>query len=159
MGKMKILLFAIYPFEFSIDYEVESTPENISLAVRIPSWSKDWKISKNGTEIESNKLKIENGYVYIPIKNQDKITLELYSMPYIVYPSSKIPDLSGQIAVCRGPLVYCAEGVDNKKEITGLFISKNPGDIKIQKLENGIVSLIVPGARQEDTEDLYFLIL
>ncbi len=45
--------------------------------------------------------------------------------------------------------------MDNKKEITGLFISKNPGDIKIQKLENGIVTLIVPGARQEDSEDLY----
>ena len=57
--------------------------------------------------------------------------MELNSNPYIVYPSSKIPDLSGNISICRGPLVYCAEGVDNEKEITGLFILKNT-EIKIQ---------------------------
>ena len=140
-----------YPFGFTVEYEVESTPENMSLAVRIPSWSKDWKILKNG----AHQLKIVNGYAYIPIAKQDKITFELYSRPYIVYPSAKIPDLSGQIAVCRGPLVYCAEGVDNKKEITGLFIYRNPENIKIRKLENGLVTLVVPGVRQENTDDLY----
>jgi len=87
--------------------------------------------------------------------HEDKITFEFDSNPYRVFPSSKIPDLAGQVAICRGPIVYCAEGIDNKEEITGLFIKKNIGSTKIEKLENGIVTLIVPGVRQETTEDLY----
>ena len=152
---VKIKCDTNYPYEFTIDYTIENTPDNIYLAVRIPSWSKDYKIIKNNNEVSAHKLKIEWGYIYIPISNDDKITFELDSNPYFVYPSPKIPDLSGQIAVFRGPLVYCAEGIDNKEEITGLFIKKNPGNIKTKELENGIVTLIVPGARQEKTEDLY----
>ena len=152
---VKIKCDTNYPYEFTIDYTIENTPDNIYLAVRIPSWSKDYKIIKNNNEVSAHKLKIEWGYIYIPISNDDKITFELDSNPYFVYPSPKIPDLSGQIAVCRGPLVYCAEGIDNKEEITGLFIKKNPGNIKTKELENGIVTLIVPGARQEKTDDLY----
>ena len=152
---VKIKCDTNYPYEFTIDYTIENTPDNIYLAVRIPSWSKDYKIIKNNNEVSAHKLKIEWGYIYIPISKDDKITFELDSNPYFVYPSPKIPDLSGQIAVCRGPLVYCAEGIDNKEEITGLFIKKNPGNIKTKELENGIVTLIVPGARQEKTDDLY----
>lgn len=144
-----------YPYGFSIEYNIEAIQENACLSIRIPSWSKDWKIKKNGNEMGAHKFKIEAGYLYIPVSKEDKIVVELCSSPYIVYPSPKIPDLSGQIALCRGPLVYCAEGLDNKDEITGLFMSKMIGEIKIQKLENGIVTLIVPGARQENTDELY----
>ena len=126
----------------------------MALAVRIPSWSKTFKISKNGTEIGSQDLKLQNGYAYIDISTGDKIKLELNSNPYIVYPSAKIPDLSGNISICRGPLVYCAEGVDNEKEITGLFILKN-NEIKIQDPQNGITTLLVAGLRQEEAEELY----
>ena len=144
-----------YPYGFTIEYNIESASENNYLAVRIPSWSKDWNITKNDVKIGTNKFKFENGYIYFPIVKGDKIVIELSSEPYIVYPSPKIPDLSGQIAVCRGPIVYCAEGVDNKEEITGLFISKNTGLYKVQELEDGIVNIVVPGVRQENTEDLY----
>ena len=142
-----------YPYKFNIEYSVVSTPDNIKLAVRIPSWSKEWNLKKNENKIE--KVELESGYIYIPISKDDVINIELDSNPYIVYPSAKIPDLSGQIAVCRGPIVYCAEGVDNKNEVTGLFITKYPTEIKVNKFENGIVILIVPGFRQEDTQQLY----
>ena len=151
----KIKCITDYPYGFNIEYNIESAPENMTIAIRIPSWSKKWKISKNGKEIGAHNIKIESGYAYIGISKDDKINLELDSNPYIVFPSAKIPDLSGQIAICRGPLVYCAEGVDNKKEITGLHILKNVSDIKIQISSNGITILLVPGVRQEYTEDLY----
>ena len=152
---VKIKCDTMYPYDFSINYTIENTPDNMCLAVRIPAWSKDYKIIKNNEEVLAHKFKIECGYIYIPILKEDKITIELDSYPYFVFPSPKIPDLSGQIAICRGPLVYCAEGIDNKTEITGLFIKKNSGIIKTKELENGITTLIVRGARQENTEDLY----
>lgn len=152
---VKIKCDTMYPYDFSLNYTIENTPDNMCLAVRIPAWSKDYKIFKNNEEVFAHKFKIEWGYIYIPILKEDKITIELDSYPYFVFPSPKIPDLSGQIAICRGPLVYCAEGIDNKTEITGLFIKKNSGIIKTKELENGITTLIVRGARQENTEDLY----
>jgi len=150
----KIKISTDYPYGFTIEYDIEIAPEKMALAVRIPSWSKTFKIIKNGIEIDSQNLKMQSGYAYIDIAKGDKIKLELNSNPYIVYPSSKIPDLSGNISICRGPLVYCAEGIDNEKEITGLSILKN-GEIKIQDSQNGITTLLVSGLRQEDNEELY----
>ena len=151
----KIKCITKYPYDFNIEYNIESTPENMTLAIRIPSWSKNYKIIKNDKEIEADELKLVLGYIYIPILKDDNIKVELDSNPYIVYPSSKIPDVSGQIAICRGPLVYCAEGIDNQDEITGLFILLNPEKIQTKELDNGIISLIVPGGRQEGTDELY----
>ena len=150
----KIKCSTDYPYGFEIEYDIELAPEAMTLAVRIPSWSITFKITRNGAEIASQNLKMQSGYAYIEISKGDIIRLELNSNPYIVFPSSKIPDLSGNVAICRGPLVYCAEGIDNEKEITGLFVLKN-GEIKVEDSQNGITTLLVAGLRQEDAEELY----
>jgi DUF1680 family protein len=61
-----------YPYGFTIEYDIELAPEKMTLAVRLPSWSKTFKIIKNGTEIGSQDLKLQNGYAYIDISNGDK---------------------------------------------------------------------------------------
>ena len=37
-----------------------------------------------------------------------------------IYPSAKIPALTGLVAVMRGPLVYCFEGADNEGDVLSL---------------------------------------
>ena len=56
----------MYPYDFSINYTIENSPDNMCLAVRIPAWSKDYKIIKNNEEVFAHKFKIESGYIYIP---------------------------------------------------------------------------------------------
>lgn len=48
----------------------------------------------------------------------DVIVIKLCDKPYFVYASNKVPQLTGQAAMCCGPLVYCFEGKDNEDDGT-----------------------------------------
>lgn len=139
-----------YPYGYTVSYIVENAKAGTQLAVRIPGWSKNWKLEKaDGEKIEH---RIEKGYAYMTVATGDKIELTLDSTPYFVYPSSKIPDLSGQVALCRGPFVYCAEGVDNKDDVLSLSFDVTKPVCEVDK---DYSALYVNGWRQTVTEELY----
>ena len=142
-----------YPYGYKITYTVENAGKNARLAVRIPGWSKTWKLEKtaHGKSVELNPS-VEKGYAYMEISEADVITLSLDSTPYFVYPSPKIPDLSGQVALCRGPFVYCAEGVDNKDDILSLSLDVSK---PASELKDDYSALKVAGWRETAQEGLY----
>ena len=118
-----------YPYGYTVTYSVENAQKDSVIAIRIPGWSKKWSLEKVSSTSDSSasvpaasvlEVSPENGYAYIPVQKGDKIILKLDSTPYFVYPSPKIPDLSGQVALCRGPFVYCAEGIDNGGDVLNL---------------------------------------
>ena len=84
--------------------------------------------------------------------------MKLDSNPYFAYPSTKIPDLNGNVAICRGPLVYCMESVDNNEDILSLCVNTN-GKIKVlpfeQDLLSGTTPLLIDGYKIIQDEDLY----
>lgn len=152
---IKISCETDYPYDFKIKYSVT---EGIgTLAVRIPGWSKNYNISIN--DIESDALNIKSGYAYINVAKGDTIAIELDSKPYYVYASSKVHKLSGMTAVCRGPLVYCFEGIDNDNDVLGIRLSKE-GGINIndydENLLNGTVTLDVEAYRINDASDCLY---
>ncbi|MFV0519723.1 MAG: glycoside hydrolase family 127 protein [Lachnospirales bacterium] len=103
-----------YPWESSI--AISLTMESVidmEVAIRIPSWCTNPSIICNGKKIE---ILNEKGYVYLKEvwSNSNEIILdlpmdiiEMESHPYIV-------NDAGKVALKRGPIVYCLEGVDNK---------------------------------------------
>ena len=117
-----------YPYDFTVNYEV--TGHN-TLAIRIPAWSKNTTIRINGLACT---LPLEKGYLYLPIEGKASVTIELDSTPRIMYPSAKVPALTGYGCVMRGPLVYCFEGVDNDNDVLSL---KLRNDAPITVLEEG----------------------
>lgn len=96
-----------YPVSGRIEIDVTGVSE---VAVRIPSWCSEYSLSVDDKTIESSP---ENGYVSVCVDDGSKIILELDIKPFIVYPTSRIRDYIGRLAVQRGPVVYCAEGVSN----------------------------------------------
>ena len=117
-----------YPYDFTVNYEV--TGHN-TLAIRIPAWSKNTTIRINGLACT---LPLEKGYLYLPVEGKASVTIELDSTPRIMYPSAKVPALTGYGCVMRGPLVYCFEGVDNDNDVLSL---KLRNDAPITVLEEG----------------------
>ncbi len=141
-----------YPYEFTVRY---TAVKGGVIAVRIPCWSKKFSITQNGTAISPD---IRKGYAYISAADGDEIVLTLDSSVRFAYGSVKIPQLSGKTAVCRGPLVYCFEGVDNEGEILSLSL-KRGSEISIGEFDgtllNGTVQLTADAVRRKDTEGLY----
>lgn len=149
---MKLTCETDYPYDFTVTYKIESGG---TLAVRIPAWSKNYTVELNGT---SKSVAAEKGYVYISVENSDVVKLVLDGTPRFVYGSTKVPELSGKTALCRGPLVYCFEGVDNDNDVISVSL-KRGGKVSVSDFDStllcGTVKLTAEALRREDCDTLY----
>ncbi len=149
---VKLICETGYPYDFKVKYSIKEG-EGI-LGIRIPGWSgKNYKIDAEIT-------KEENGYVYINVKKDQIINLELDSQPRFVYASTKVHRLTGCVAIERGPLVYCFEGVDNGGDVLCL---RMPDDAKMEVKDfeenvlGGITKIKVSLVKEKinENDDLY----
>ena len=142
-----------YPYELTVNYTVIKGGKN--LAVRIPSWSKVFSVTKNDKQIS---LAPKNGYIYLEVSDGDRITLTLDGSPRFIYPSAKLHDISGMVALARGPLVYCFEGVDNGGDVVSLSLD-TAGEVSVQPFDEsllgGTVRIKVSALKTEDIDGLY----
>lgn len=139
-----------YPFDSKVRYNIISGGK---IALRIPHWSRSTPISVNGKPISAETV---NGYAYLEVSDGDEVTLDLDCEPRFVYASQKVPALSGKLCLCKGPLVYCFEGVDNGGEVFDLRLSP---DTKITESPaeglDGIPALEMQAEREKDDGSLY----
>ncbi len=119
------------------------------LAIRIPSWAHNAELS--------GSPKIENGFAYydIPAGCTDfEITMDLKLSPRKIYCNSAVSSNTGKTAFAYGPLIYCAEEVDNGK-VLNLFVKRNaaPELMEVTKELSGIRRLKVAGLKILNTTD------
>lgn len=142
-----------YPYDFTINYKI-LTGEG-KMAIRIPSWSPKFTLSINSEPVSCTPQK---GYIYLDISANDTIQLLLNAQPYYVYASSHIPKLTGHVALCRGPLVYCFEGIDNDDDILSLALNPN-APLKVLDFTpyelGGTTKMMVSALRTQSTKALY----
>ena len=117
-----------YPWDGNIAVQIKQAPQkSISLFFRIPDWCKHATISINGKLFAEN---ISSGS-YLPIarkwKTGDKIELVLDMPVELVVANPLIESTRNQVAVKRGPIVYCLESTDlsTKTPIFDVMIPSN----------------------------------
>lgn len=141
-----------YPYDFTIKYKVSGSGR---LALRIPHWSKAFTLEKCGERLSVDP---EDGYVYLTVSDGDDVTLLLDGSPRFVYASAKVSRLTGAAALCRGPLVYCFEGVDNEEDVLSLELDASK-PIKVCEYEpellGGTARLAVCAQRTAQIDSLY----
>ena len=132
---------------------IEITANGIgNVALRIPAWCNNYNVSVNGKEVVTEK---KNGYVYIDNCDGVVITLNMDMTPFVVYPSSRIRDYIGRVAVQRGPVVYCAEGIRNDFNIM-TFRLDSKTDFTEKFCETcGSYMLVAKGKIPVESESLY----
>lgn len=101
-----------YPNNGKITVRCNSNKKQI--AFRIPCWCKSFNINK--------KYSIKNGYAYVDFDSEENIELELDMPVRIISANRRIHSDAGRIAVMRGPVVYCAEGIDNGADIKSIAL-------------------------------------
>ena len=133
-----------YPWDGDIKIVVKkNAAKGANLLVRIPGWVRNqvvpsdlyaysdsekpaYSVSVNGKPVDWDAL--DKGYVPVKnIKKGDVIRIH-FDMPVrTVVANKKVADDKGRVAVERGPLVYCAEAVDNQNEpVLRTVMSKKP---------------------------------
>ena len=135
-----------YPATEEIKINIENGNKKY-IALRIPSWCKDFEINKAYT--------LKNGYAYIEIAENDEILLTL-SMPVkFISANKKVHDCAGRVAVMRGPVVYCLEGVDNGKDLNSIRIDiKEKGETA--EREFLVPNILIKGYKEPESDSLYF---
>ncbi len=131
-----------YPWDGEISIEV--IPEKtlkFNLKLRIPGWAQNQPlpgdlynfIKKSDAGViatlnaENIALEIENGYLTIENrwKKGDVVKLILPMDVRLVESSEKVIENRNRVAIERGPVVYCVEGVDNMGEVFNLLMPEN----------------------------------
>jgi DUF1680 family protein len=104
-----------YPWEGLVKLRFEmDRPAAFGLKLRIPGWCHSARLSVNGEPVEIAPF-LERGYVRVERLWQpvDQVTLELPMPVERIYAHPHVRQTAGQVALQRGPLVYCLEAVDH----------------------------------------------
>ncbi|MDE6320143.1 MAG: glycoside hydrolase family 127 protein, partial [Lachnospiraceae bacterium] len=157
----KVILHTDYPYGNTVEYrfvpEEGKTNMEVSLAIRIPAWSRETKICLNGEPIN---CEIRYGYAYMrgEYTAQDVITVKLDMSVRKVYTSNRVSANTGKAALQRGPIIYCAEGADNEKDVLSLRLKKD-GKVAVSEYLGdklfGIQELYAEGYRETISNALY----
>jgi len=102
-----------YPWDGTVVLSIDTEqPVEFGLTLRIPGWCQNASLTVNG---EPRALEQQKGYAHIKRVWQkgDQVTLILDMPVELVRAHPDIREDQGSIALQRGPLVYCVEGVDN----------------------------------------------
>lgn len=99
-----------YPWNGRVEIEVEKCAEPFGLNIRKPGWCASWTLSVNG---EPRPLQADDGYLRLSVRPGDRLTLDMDMPVRRVYADPRVAEDRGRVAVMRGPVVFCAEEVDN----------------------------------------------
>lgn len=126
-----------YPFDGRITLTIEAVGKKAleSIHLRIPEWCDKATITVNG---EPQALDIKpNTYATLTRqwKKGDTVTLDMPMRARLIEANPLVEEQRGQVAVKRGPLVYCLEQQDTKADIDNIII---PADIKLTPVETEI---------------------
>lgn len=134
-----------YPWNgtVKIDISVE-TPSKFTMNLRIPDWCRNATLEVNGSVMDVEK-NVQNGYVKIDRTWNDGDHIELV-LPMPVEQIKAHPTVRsdvGQIALQRGPLIYCLEEVDNPRPLHQISL---PPDFSVDtafepELLGGVVTI------------------
>ena len=155
----KITLHTEYPYDNKVEYHFEPKSESmaVSLAIRIPAWSENTVIRLNN-QVAEYEMRDGYAYLYGEFRDKDVVMVELDMAARKIYTSSRVSANTGKAAIERGPLVYCAEGVDNENNILSLSLKRGGaitvGEYLPDKL-CGIRELYAEGYKEANREELY----
>lgn len=140
-GNMVIDQVTDYPWDGNIKLTItklSSTNNNISLMLRLPGWAKNnpvpsdlysyWDNSTEQIVLFVNGVEtaytMQNGYMMLNREwaEGDVVEFMLPMHVHHVVANESIAEDQGKVALERGPIVYCLEGIDNDEQVFSSII-------------------------------------
>ena len=96
-----------YPWDGHITLTIQKAKTLKSIRIHIPGWSSGMQLKLNGQPVLAEDLRQPRKW-----KKGDVVELDLPMKPRLIEANPLIEEAKNQIAVMRGPIVYCLEGQD-----------------------------------------------
>ncbi|MBU0616292.1 MAG: glycoside hydrolase family 127 protein [Planctomycetes bacterium] len=115
-----------YPWDGSVKLTLQPEgPQGFDLYLRIPAWCESAKLEFNGKPVTSPEML--RGYVRLRCEGMRGYTVEL-ELPMPIQRIQADPRVEadvGRVALQRGPIVYCLEGVDNESSVLNCALPRD----------------------------------
>lgn len=136
-----------YPADGEIRLEFRIPQRTVAL--RIPSWAASFTLDC--------PYELKRGYAYISVVPGQTVHLSLPMQPVFVFSHPSVRSCCGKTAVMRGPIVYCAEGVDNGDKLFQIRLSEDRPFHEGACMEYKVPELLGTGLRphEPETDTLY----
>jgi DUF1680 family protein len=131
-----------YPWDGNLKFTINTAkPNAFNVLIRIPGWAQNSAIPSDlykyqssasaSTEIKVNGQKVDfnmqDGYAVIKgtWKKNDVVEVDLPMEIKKILANENVKNDIGKVALQRGPIIYCAEWVDNNSRTSNLIIPPN----------------------------------
>ena len=137
--EVKLVQQTQYPWSETVKILVSpAAPVTFTLAIRIPGWCKDARVTVNSDPVAID-AHIRKGYLKLRRiwKKGDTVELRLAMPVERMEAHPSVRHDCGRIALQRGPVVYCLEETDNGKDLNDVIF---PGNSKlvVKKRSSGL---------------------
>jgi DUF1680 family protein len=156
-SKVRMQLETEYPWDGRVEISFQAIePASFALHLRLPGWCRKPHLSVNGAALTIEAVR---GYVRVQREWRagDRVVLDLPMPVERIRADARVAAVAGQVALQRGPVVYCVEQVDNGPELAALALragsplTAHPAP----DLLGGCVVIEGQGTRTEHSEALY----
>lgn len=145
-----------YPWKENIKIHIDpERPERFRLRLRVPGWSGQAVATVNGKAIPAKPM--ADGYLLVDRiwKAGDTVTLTLPMPVRRKYADPRVVADRGRVALMRGPVVYCLEGIDCAVPVSSIVL---PPDAAVQAKQDpailgGVTVLTATAGVVHDTGD------
>ena len=133
-----------YPLNGNIRIHAEGVKK---IAVRIPAWCDSCHLSVPYT--------LQNGYALI--ENHTDFLLTLDMTPFAIRSNPKVIKDTGRLCIQAGPVVYCAEGIDNGENLHAFAVPAVFSYTKEFDQSIGLPILTLDAFRYPETENALYV--
>lgn len=120
-----------YPFDGRVELTVDAVAKNAlgTISLRVPEWCSEASVMING--VKQDVSITPNTYITLerPWKKGDVVVLDMVMKARLIESNPLVEESRNQIAVKRGPIVYCLEQQDVNVPVDNVII---PSDIDLK---------------------------
>jgi len=132
IGKVKLAQETEYPWNGRVHIKInEASSKEFALKLRIPGWAKSASLRINYRPADSSMKRGSYHEIRRAWRAGDFIDLDLQMDTELIEANPLVEETLGQVAVKRGPIVYCLESVDLPRGVKPLDVSLSP-DTKLR---------------------------
>jgi DUF1680 family protein len=115
---LKLSQHTNYPWDGRVRMTIDECPSTeFSLKLRIPGWAEGEKIQVNGSAVDAKTTPGSYAQIRRSWKAGDVVELRLPMSVQLIEANPLVEETRNQVAIKRGPIVYCLESPDLPKDV------------------------------------------